>query len=45
MAKSQLQLIELYQEALHSVVASPENWLEFWKVQDEITAIHSRISL
>lgn len=29
MAKSQLQLIELYQEALHSVVASPENWLEF----------------
>lgn len=29
MAKSQLQLIELYQEALHSIVASPENWLEF----------------
>lgn len=29
MAKSQLQLIELYQEALHSVVASPENWLKF----------------
>lgn len=29
MAKSQLQLIELYQEALHSIVASPENWLKF----------------
>lgn len=29
MAKSQLQLIELYQEALHSIVASPENWLRF----------------